>query len=684
MKISVNWLKDYVALDEPVDVLACDLSLLGLAVDTVEKVGSDAILELDVTANRPDCLNHFGVARELSAAYRTELKKPGAPVGLLPKEPRTPVSISIDEAELCHRYCGLVIQGIQVKPSPGWLQERLMAIGQRTINNIVDITNYVLLEFGHPLHAFDYCKLKNNKIVVRRALPGESILTIEREQHALNESMLVIADDSEPVALAGVMGGALSEVNDMTTDILLESAWFLPKSIRRTSKTLGLSSEASYRFERGADLSAPPSALMRTAHLILEMAGGEIASPLIDVFPTHKKLPTITLRKSQIKRLVGVDVAPAFVDEILSRLEFRIVKKNDTSWEIIPPSFRADVKLEADLIEEVARFFGYNNLPATLPEFSAQFVQTPDVRKRERVREYFKESGFQEILTTSFVEEKKDSFFDFYKLGGKARIDNPLAEEEPFMRTNLIGGMVGALKFNENNYNKDVRLFEIGAAYCQHKQGGQYSEEERLVIGVFGNFLPGHWEAPGMPVDFFHLKGILDRFFLQFGLGDLSFERAENVDFLQPGNSALIKRGRMILGFIGQLNELTAREWKFRQNIFLGEIQLKELFRAHKEQFSFLLIPRFPYVDRDVSFTVDNTVSYGKIEEGLFNLKIPELYSIELFDLYKGKDVPKGLAAITIRLVFQDPERTLTDSEVDKLRDRVSNFLVKKFKINFR
>jgi len=682
MKISLNWLKDFVTLDESPADLAHDLSMLGLAVDTVTTVGPDEVLELDITANRPDCLNHLGVARELSVAYGSPLRKPGLTTAPLPEVASFPVDIRITDEDLCFRYCGLVIAGVHLQPSPHWLQERLEAVGQRPINNIVDITNYVLQELGHPLHAFDYNRLKGGRIIVRRARAGEKVETLDRQLRHLTEEMLVIADAEDAVALAGVMGGAHSEVDENSTTILLESAWFLPASIRKTARRLGMNTEASYHFERGADLEMPPRALLRAATLIVELAGGEIVSPLIDVYPRRHQAAEITLRAGQLQRLIGLEAPPDFVEHTLQRLEFQIAARDDGGWRVRPPSFRVDVRLEADLIEEIARFQGYDRLPSTLPEFAAPPVTARITRQRDRMRLYLRECGFQEILTNSFVAAGQDAAFSLDNRGANVPLDNPLAEEEPFFRANLLGGMVETLKFNENNYNQNVRLFEIGAAY--RLDDDAIHERHRLAVGAYGDYVVHTWTDRRQPVDFFYLKAVVQGFLARLGVTDYTLAPGDDVAFLQPGHAGVVSVDGQVRGALGLLNRKIAREWKFRQDVLLGEIQLDNLLTLPEPVFGFQPLPRFPQVTRDVSFTVDNKVSFGTIERGLFGLKIPELVDVKLLDLYKGDDVPQGRRALTVRLVFQDPQRTLTDREADTLRDRVTGFLVKKHEIRFR
>jgi phenylalanyl-tRNA synthetase beta chain len=678
MKICLSWLKEFVTVDEPPSRLAADLSMLGLPVDAVTDAGPETVLELDITANRPDCLNHLGVARELATLYREPLRPPRAVVEAtgIPAP-----SIEIADPDLCARYSGLVIAGVRVGPSPAWLQERLQHAGQRSINNIVDITNYVLLELGHPLHAFDFRRLNGSRIVVRRARGGEAIRTLDDRIRELEPDMLVIADAREAVAVAGVMGGAFSEVDDATTDILLESAWFLPASIRRTSRRLGLSTEASYRFERGADLQVTTFALRRAARLILELAGGDGVSPVTDVYPRPWEPPVIRLRASQARRLIGVAIGAAFVDDVLGRLGCEAAPA-DGGWDVRPPSHRPDLAIEADLIEELARFHGYNRLPSTLPLVDGRPVERRLSREKQATRRFFQETGFQEIITTSFTGADKDDQFIFPDGGERLKLDNPLDEAEPYLRRGLLGGLVTALKLNENDYNAEAQLFELSSVY--RRSGSAIREPVMLTFGGYGSWQTSHWSGEAVPFGFYQLKGVLAELARRLGVEDLTLEADDSIPFLQPGTAAVIRRGRQTVGCLGQLNDLVARQWKFKRPVLLAECDFEALAAGETKPWSFKPLPRFPFVDRDVSFLVDNTVAFSTIETTIAEVQIPELDQLSLVDLYRGKDIPPGRQSMTIRLVFQHPERTLTDAEADALRDRVVAALTRKHHVQQR
>lgn len=682
MKISINWLKDYITLDETPAMLSEDLSSLGLPVETVENVGNDCVLDIDLTANRPDCLNHVGVARELSAFYRIPLRRPKADLPEAPEKPLVPVSIEIQAPDLCARYCGLVIRGVRVAPSPSWLRERLEALGQRSINNVVDITNYVLLELGHPLHAFDYNLLENGRVVIRRAAQEETLTTLDGQARTLDTDMLVIADGRKPIALAGVMGGENTEVGDSTTDLFLESAWFAPSSIRRTARAVGLSTDASYRFERGADVEILPLALCRAARLILALAGGEVASPMIEAYPAPRPPEAIRLRRDRASMLIGLSIGTEFVEDLLPRLGFVLKRDGETGWMVVPPSFRQDMSLEVDLIEELARFSGYDRIPASLPNMMGNPVPLRDADRREAARQCLKENGFQEILTMPFCRDEEDESLVSFRPGERIRLDNPLDDGEPFLRMTLMTGLLRALKFNENNFNRDVRLFEVARVYGLSERGPR--EKTLLTFGAFGDTVPASWLGAGTPWGFFHLKAQVEAVLLSLGLTGWEVVPGDDVPFLQNGQAARLRLRGKEAGVFGALDPKLAGEWKFRSRPFVAELDLDVLFGVEPAAFGFQPPFRFPAVDRDISLAVDKDTPYSTIASVIKDMKIPELVRVEVRDLYMGKGVPEGRKAVTIRLVFQDPERTLTDTEIDAVRARVADVMTRRLKAVLR
>jgi phenylalanyl-tRNA synthetase beta chain len=493
--------------------------------------------------------------------------------------------------------------------------------------------------------------------------------------------MLVIADAARPVAIAGVMGGAESEVDERTMDVLLESAWFLPASVRRTAKALEMRTEASYRFERGTDPAVPPAALRRAAQLILELAGGEAVSPLVDAHPRPWSPSVIALRRARLAALLGIPVAGLPVDGILRRLGFGVEAAPD-GWLVRPPAHRVDVGLEVDVIEEVARMHGYDRIPSTLPLHPTNPVERRHARVKEAARRFLKECGLQEILTPNFAAAERAVSLLWAPAGEPVRIDNPLDEGAPFLRQGLLPAMAEALKFNENNYNSDVRLFELAAVYGRADAG--HVEPVRLALGAYGHWQAPHWSAEGVPVGFAHLKGVVEGLCERLNVSGVEFAEADDAAFLQPGAAAWVRLGGAPVGYVGQLNDLLAQELKFRRKVFVAELLFEPLADGADPAFAFRSLPRFPFVDRDMSFVVDIGVSFSKIKTAIVELKLHELVEVKLVDLYRGADIPPDRRAMNVRLVFQHPERTLTDEEADRLRERAAAILRQRFEAQFR
>ncbi len=680
MKVSYKWLKELVNIEEKPELLAEDLSMVGLAVDNIEHLGYDSILVLDLTADRGDCLSHVGVGREIAAIYGEELKIPG--YGKIEdKSNDLDISIEIDAKDLCYRYTGLVMDNVKVGPSPIWLKERLESLGVRSINNIVDITNYLLLETGQPLHAFDYNKLNGHKIIVRRAKDDEKIVTLDSVERKLNENILVIADESEPVAIAGIMGGEDSEVSESTDKILIECAYFNPLNIRKSSRYLGLTTEASYRFERGVDIGRFIHIVRRCAWLVQEICGGRVAGEIVDVYPHKRDKKIVKLPLKKVKWLLGADIPFKFIKNTLLKLGFEIVSSNDNEIEVKVPYHRHDIFRDVDLIGEISRIYGYNRLPSTIPGNQSIPVYRSLAKEKEEIRKFFRGFGFREILTTNFVDEKSNEDYSFFFKGEGVKLQNPLDEDEPFLRKNLVSLMLKTLKLNENNYNENVKLFEL--ANVHFKTGKEYVEKSLLSFGCFGNIFGENWIYKESPVNYFYLKGIIEKFLDYFHLKGIIFEKSD-VPFLQKGSSAFLKKKNKIIGYFGRLNFTVEKDLKFKHPIFIGEFFVEELFRNYVETFKYEEFSRFPKIDRDISFVIDKKIGYGRIESLIKGMKIEELEGVKLLDVYEGKGIPEGKVSLTLRVIFQKKERTLTDEEADKLRDRIVSLLVKKFKIDFR
>lgn len=675
MKIGWNWLQDYLDL-QGLDLarLSEALGMLGFPVESVEETGDGRVLELEVTTNRPDCLNHLGIAREVSARFGLEVGVPDCtePSGRGVSEPRA--QVSIEAPDLCPRYAARVMTDVRIGPSPGWLRRRIESVGQRPINNVVDITNYVLYELGQPLHGFDLDRLSERRIVVRRAAEGERLTTLDGVDRRLDPSMLVIADASRAVALAGIMGGVETEISAVTTNLLLESAYFEPLPVRRTAKRLGMRTDASYRFERGADPNLARKALNRACRMIRKIAGGSCEGPVIDEFPRPIPVREIRLRSSRLTQVLGASLDPDFVEEMLGRLDFELEPQDDDSWRVRVPSFRADVALEDDLVEEVAREYGYDRLPTTYPAAAAVGKFAGSEGHKRRVSSSLESCGFYEAMNYAFTNPGREEIFR----GGRAPlvpIANPLSEDHSHLRSTLLPGLAESIRHNLNFGNRSVRLFETGKVFFQGGEDPEQAQEARyLGLAATGPAHGPFWSGASEPFGFHHLKGTLQLLFRKFGF-DVGYRAVARQPFLHPGISAEIVREERRLGVLGKLHPRLHAHYKFSQDVLVAELSLDGLYGRDLEDPAYEVLSRFPSVEHDFSFLVDKSVSFAKLINAIRGLGIPELRDIRLIDLYRGSSVPKDKVGLTLRLTFADLERTLTLPEVKHLSERVFSFM---------
>ncbi len=674
MKISVEWLQEYVEISESPEKLKEDLTMAGLLVESITDSGGTPVLEVEVTSNRPDCLSHTGVAREVAALYRRSLKMPPVARHLTVREERTPYSIEVKDPELCPRYTGLVMDGIEVGPSPEWMRRRLEAAGMRPVNSIVDITNYVLLELGHPLHAFDFELLRDGKIVVARARPGEYIQTLDGVGRELDGEMLLINDGKRPVAIAGVMGGAESEISGSTRKVLLECAYFQPASVRRTSKKLGLSTEASYRFERGADWEGTLPAIARTCHLIEKLAGGRISGSVQDVYPSRMDPVEVLLHRERAEALLGVKLTDEFVRDTLKRLDFKPARKGKGLWLVTCPTWRADMELEADLVEELARFHGYQNIPTTLPPGRSVGEHSHVFEFEKTVRRILRGLGYSEAVNLSFASEADDRRFAPWEQAERVAIRNPLTEDTEFLRTTMAPGLVKSVRRNFNFDQYQVRLFEIGRVY-RRQAGGAPTERNTLGIVGTGGITGHNWHQTPEEYDFFHMKGVVASLLHGLRAGMLQVAPAQDVGWLNPANATAILIDGKRVGVIGGLHPELGDLHKFRQNVFLAEIDCVELAGRAFKPIQYEPLPKYPSVERDLSVVVPRDVTYGSVRNGILGLGIPELVSLDLVDVYEGDKIPEGKLSITLRFTYQDRERTLTVDRVQGFSDNVLTYL---------
>jgi len=682
MKISIEWLKEYVDINESPEKLQEDLTMIGLLVESVDEVQGMPVLDIEVTSNRPDCLSHIGIAREVAAFYRRPLRYPPVQETLSIPSDTLSYDIEIKDEDLCPRYVALVLDGVKVGSSPSWMQKRLEAAGMRPLNNIVDITNYVLLELGHPLHAFDYDVLRQEKIVVARAREGQRMKTLDGVDRDLDSEMLLINDGEGPVGIAGVMGGLNSEISMSTTRVLLESAYFQPASIRRTSKKLGLSTEASYRFERGTDWENTVTAIARTSHLIEQLAGGHIAGSLQDVYPLKKDPIRILLRRENATALMGVDLSSEFIESTLQRLDFKLEKRGDQEWEVQCPTCRADMELEADLIEELARFHGYQNIPATLPPSKTVGSHSPVYGIENAVRNFMAGHGYSEAVNLSFASEADHREFPPLK-EDRIRVKNPLTEDTQFMRSSLVPGLVRSAKRNFNYGQRMVRLFEIGKTYSPKSDGSPVERNKMGILGTGGS-ADQNWMNPSVDFGFFHLKGLLAALFQSVRIHSFEIEPADKVAWLNPEEAAILKAGGEIAGVFGSLSSSLEDRYKLKQSVYVAEIDFELLASLAFSPVSYEPLARFPSVERDISIIVSQDTAYGEICRKIEELKIPELVEATLMDVYHGENIPAGKVSLMVRLTFQDRQRTLTIDRVQNFVDTVLSLLRQNFGAELR
>ena len=635
----------------------------------------DVIFDLDVTPNRPDCLSVIGTAREISAITGGSLRLPQIHYEELEDSIESFASVDIVEPDLCPRYCASLITGIKIAPSPSWLQHRLNSCGMRPINNVVDVTNYVMLEYGQPLHAFDYRKLKGRQIIVRRAGNGETITTIDGTERTLNPEILVIADKEEAVAVAGIMGGLDSEVTDKTDTILLESANFNQAAIRRGCSHLQLQSEASIRFDKELNSELPLLPLKRATQLLLELAGGKAAKGIIDVYPGKSEPKPISLSAREVERISGLKVNVDEMLKVLKALGFECHEDNSGSQvSVSVPYWRSDVKCSADLVEEVVRIIGYEKIPitrlgSTLPQQKS--ILSPSAQQsnlREKLHNILTGFGFQEILTYSLVSLEK-----LQKLSPKLelkipplKVANPMTREQEYLRTSLRAGLLATLSHNQKFEQAGIRLFEIGKVFLP--RGKDLPEEKEMLCAVLsGPREELSWQADKEPLDFFGAKGVMENLLSQLGL-KASFDISDD-EILFPGRKADIIVESDKVGIVGEVHPRVAQAFELSNNICLMEIDLEKVLTKIIGIKEYQPIPRFPSVTRDIALVVDEQVSYRGVENIIQSF--PLVTEITLFDLYRGKQIPDGKKSFAIRIIYQSPSHTLTDEEVDQTQEQM-------------
>jgi phenylalanyl-tRNA synthetase beta chain len=657
--------------------LADELTLIGIAVEGIDRSGLETVFEMEITTNRVDAMNHYGIARECSALYDLDLK-PITPKVVEKGGEHFPIRIV--EPALCARYTALVLRDVQVKASTGEIAERFAALAQKPINNAADASNYTLLEMGHPTHVFDLDKLAGGTIIVRKAKAGEKIKTLDGIERTLHEDDLVIADAEKPVAIAGVIGGEDTKVTESTRNILIESAWFDTATVRRTSKRHLIHTDASHRFERGADYNATLLACRRVAELILAQGGGEIVSPLLDNIAREIVIAPVELRLAQVRRILGKEICADEIRRILTRLGFGLRPLDDERFEVSLPTWRLDVSREIDLMEEIARVHGFNQFQNTLPAFSGGVIELPNAEKESKLRQSLLALGYNEALSNTFISrEDAERFTPNQK---PVELENPLSEERAVMRTSLLPGMLDMLEYNLNRDQNEVHLFEMGNTF--RAEGERVAQSPALCLAFTTPNNPTDWPQGS----FYRLKGAVQELLRRFdgkvafgpnmgngqdartSTGTALLEGASGA-LLHPGRSAMVALDGDLVGLFGEVTATAYGRRKFRQPLYVAEIFVDRLNEHALRQPRYTPLSRYPAVERDFSVLLPEGVRWEQVHSAVKALNLPEMRSFDILEVFRSKAVGEGTYSALLRVVLQSPERTLREEEVAAASDRI-------------
>ena len=640
----------------------------------------DYIFEIALTPNRPDCLSIIGIAREIAALTRKALCLPAIKVAEKGEEINKLTSVTVEDPDLCPRYSARIISQLKIGPSPFWMRRRLESCGIRSINNVVDATNYVLLEMGQPLHAFDLELLDQRKIVVKRSTPGDSFTTLDGKERILPPDAIMICDGSKPVALGGIMGGLNTEVSEKTATILLESAYFTPSGILRTSKKMGIRTESSQRFEKGVDPNGVTAALNRASQLIAKLAEGNVNQGHIDNYPSsHSPSPAITLSTRKTNTILGTTLSKDEMKQKLEALTFTVKDLDEDQFNAIPPSFRIDIKESIDLIEEVARLYGYNKIAATLPLIPA----TSQKRDKallfdQRVKDNLTQQGYHEILTYSFISPAE---LNCLKLSAQdhrqkaIKLLNPLTEEQSIMRTTLIPGLLSTMKKNINQKNLNLKLFEVGKVFLPQGKDKLPQEKKMLAALATGLYQEEAWNAEKREADFYDLKGCLENLLKKLLITNYSFSPCQDSPFLHPSKSLDLMVNHEKAGALGEAHPQLLEDYQLPQKVYILEISLSPLIPHFSEQRKFRPLPKYPPVYRDIALVVNEVISAQKVLDTIYKFNNKFIEEITIFDYYKGKPIPAGKKSLAYRLKYQSYDHTLTDKEVNTLYEGLINAL---------
>lgn len=666
MRVPIEWLKEYVPVQAEPEELAHRLTMAGLEVEAIEHDEGEPVLNVKVTPNRGDCLSMVGVAREVAALYGLPLHHPMPSArSTEPGDAVRYATVEIIDDDLCPRYAARVVRQVHIAPSPDWMQKRLIAAGMRPINNVVDVTNYVMLELGQPLHAFDLDLLPNRHIVVRRAKPGEKIVTLDGVERALQPEMLMICDATHPVAVAGVMGGAETEVTPNTRNVLLESAHFNPTSIRRTARRLQLSTEASYRFERVVDPGGVVCALDRACELLEQIGAGEPVPGVVDVYPRPARERVVTLRPDRCNLLLGMDLDTHTMTDCLRRLQLN-AELRDGVIHVTVPTFRPDLNIEEDLAEEVGRVYGYENIPERLPfGHTHRGSDSPDTRLIRPLQEAFVRAGLIEVHThTLRAPGPLDD-----PTRPLVRVRNAASEELSSLRNSLIPSLMDVVVHNLARRQTEIFLFEVGKVFTV--LNGDYDERLKAGFAVTGSVFPPGWDARYPAADFFTAKGIVHILLETVGIEEAQYVSASDPRF-HPGRSAKVLVGEREVGVFGELHPHILEQLDItRRTVLAGEFDVYTLWSLATQRVRYVPLPKYPAVLRDLAVVAAEEVPYQQVEQTVRQAGGTLLESVRLFDVYRGERIPEGTRSLALSLTFRSPERTLTDEEVDGIVQQI-------------
>ena len=682
MKISLQWLKTYVDIKVPSGELARKITFAGLDVSSSCECCGDTVFEIEITSNRPDWLSHIGVAREISAITGRKLKP--LPIDKLKPKTKNPAhfKIEIQDKSGCPRYTGRIIRNLKIAPSPGWMAKRLTRIGARTVNNGADITNYCLFETGQPMHAFDLDKLEGNKVIVRRAKKGESIVTIDGVKRELDDSILIIADAKKPVAIAGIMGGLDTEVTDKTKNILLESAYFDPVTIRRASRKLGLSTESNYRFERNVDIDNVVFSSQRAALLYKEVTGADTSAPCIDINYTKKKILKIDADWGRLKQLIGAPISKKEIKDILKALGFGL-KENKGKFQITVPVFRRDMRIFEDVVEEVARIWGYERIQQVMPKLKAHIEPAKSAlyQAKEQMRKMLTGQGLNEVITYTLLSSKN---LDEAKAEKQNRvvIQNPLSAQQELMRNSMLVSLLKVINTNLNRKVKEIKIFELGKVY-KHI-GKNFTELEQLAVALVGTSY-NNWKDRQRGVNFHDLKGIVESVFGQFGITSYKLKIDKNNPCFAPDECAVFISDAKEIAVLGKVNGQILKNFDItEENVYFAQLPVSLIATRMKTEYKYTPVSRYPSVIRDIALVVSKDISAQSALDIIQEIAAGLAVKIELFDLYTGNQIPRDSKSLAFSIEYQSRKSTLTEEEVNKVHSEILAALTTRLKAALR